>query len=111
MDIQSPYLSDIEKEKVIAFNKDIVLREAVKKVLLSYIYKNGTLVAGDAAFEPTKNFVFGMASDPNVSDESVGNQLRIAVSGILRVEEAFNQLGRIKENLTEDKGNKKNPAM
>lgn len=49
------YLTDLEKEKIKTFNQDTVLKNAVRKVILEPLYKQGVLGA-DKEHEPNINF-------------------------------------------------------
>lgn len=92
------YLNDLEIEKVAAFYKDEVMREAVRKVLLAGIYYNGTLVPGVAA-NPAQNFVLQYAflvemQNVPVSDAELGSDVRAEVKAIRKVEQAFGELAK-----------------
>lgn len=110
----SEILSDIEKAKIIAFNNDVILREAVRKVLLAGIYDNGTLKAGEPA-DPTKNFALRKVfrtwiKDIPVTNEELGEELRASAMGIQLLEAGFDELSRIKEETTVT-GAEENPAL
>jgi len=49
------YLTELEIAKIQAFNEDVVLKNAIRKVLLEPLYNHGVLGA-DAEHDPTKNF-------------------------------------------------------
>ncbi len=106
------YLSDIERAKIETFMADKVMVEAVKKVLLSGIYYNGTLKPGEKA-DPLKNFALALAFDPMIPAQKVGEDLKASAQGISLLEQGFRKLGEV----VEAKGgkptpfNKKNPAI
>lgn len=90
------YLNDQEIEKLIAFNKDEVMREAVKKVILEEIYYKGCLKAGEPA-NPLKNYTLAMASKKGqFTPEQIGNDLLATWEGINMVESGFQSLSKFK---------------
>jgi hypothetical protein len=90
-------LSDIEKEKIIQFNKDEVLVEAVRKVLLATIYSNGTLRQGIKS-EPIKNAAFSLVNQAKeVSNEELGADLRALWAGVRALELGLQQLATYKD--------------
>lgn len=94
-------LTEIEKEKVIAFNADEIMKEAIKKILLTYVYANGTLRAGQPA-DPSRNAALSLASmtvsrGAVVSDEDLGRDLRALASAVHVIENAYNQIGTFKK--------------
>lgn len=97
-----PYLSDIEKEKIINFNSDEVLVNAVRKVILAVMYDNGTL-RKDVAPDPLKNGALGLAflsisGRGVVTNEDLGADLRGLAQGISLLENGLNQLSKIKKD-------------
>lgn len=97
-----PYLSDIEKDKIINFNNDEVLVNAVRKVLLAVIYDNGTL-RKDLAPDPAKNGALGLAflaigGRGVVTNEDLGADLRGLAQGVSLLENGLNQLSKIKKD-------------
>lgn len=96
-----PYLSDIEKDKIINFNQDEVLVNAVRKVILAVIYDNGTL-RKDLAPDPLKNGALGLAflsisGRGVVTNEDLGADLRGLAQGISLLENGLNALSKIKK--------------
>jgi len=94
------FLTDIERAKVIQFNEDEVMTEAVRKVLLASIYSNGILRKSKKS-NPTINAAFGLVSLASsgkgvVSNEDLGQDLRGLWSGIQLLEVGLNQLKTIK---------------
>lgn len=95
-DVLASVLSDVEKAKIAAFLADTAMVEAVRKVFLAGIYYNGTLVP-DKAADPTINFALQWAfkielQNADVSDASLGADLRAEVKAIRKIEQAFAQL-------------------
>lgn len=96
-----PYLSDIEKDKIINFNQDEVLVNAVRKVLLAVIYDNGTL-RKDVAPDPLKNGALGLAflaisGRGVVSNEDLGEDIKALAQGVSLLENGLNALSKIKK--------------
>jgi hypothetical protein len=93
------YLSDLEQEKIIAFNQDTVLVDAVRKVLLAAIYTNGTL-RKDLAPEPTKNAALSLAfyamANGSVTNDALGEDLRALAQAVRLLEGGLAQLSSIK---------------
>lgn len=107
----SEYLSDIEQEKISAFNADPILKEAIKKTLLAGIYSNGVLKPGQPA-EPRKNWALSFgAIERHVSDEEIGQNVRAYAWGINAIEAAFQKLDDIKVEPRKEDKKKKNPAL
>lgn len=101
------YLSDIEKEALASFAMNKILVNAVEKVILSGVYFNGTLKAGEAA-DPERNFALSFQSD-TITNEKLGENLRGAIEGIRLVYLGMNKLRAFApEPKTKKEG--KNPA-
>lgn len=93
------FLSEIEKDKIINFNSDEVLVNAIKKVLLATIYSNGTLKK-DVSPDPLRNGALGLAflaikGTGVVSNTDLGEDIRGLAQGISLMEQGFNQLSKI----------------
>jgi len=96
-----PYLSDIEKDKIINFNNDEVLVNAVRKVLLAVMYDNGTLRA-DVAPDPLKNGALALAflaisGRGTVSNDELGADIRGLAQGVSLLENGLKELSKIKK--------------
>lgn len=110
------FLTDLEVEKIMAFQADATMREAVRKVLLAGIYYNGTLEPGTAA-NPAQNFLLTQAFEAAIgnrpiTDEELGQQVRGLASGIRQLEVAFKELSELKVGPKPEKGGKApNPGM
>lgn len=103
-------LSDLEREKIIVFNKDPDMKEAVRKVLLAAVYSNGTLKKDEKA-DPLKNGALGLAflalnGRAVVSNEQLGEDLRAYAQGVNLLETGFKQLEKVTkdEEPQEDEG-------
>lgn len=101
------YLNEVEKDSLKRFNSDIIMKHAVKKVLLSGLYNTGTLEAGKAPV--MSNWVFDLTKfHPTQSNEVWGANLRASVAGLTFLESSFKALEEFKEEPVAEK--KKNPA-
>lgn len=97
------YLSDEEKKKIMRFNMDKTLSEAVRKVLLACIYSHGVAIPG-VEIDPTKNGAYSLVSHAMtypMSDEILGQQLRGQWAGINALYNGFEELNKIKLDLGE----------
>lgn len=103
------YLTPLEHEKVVQFNEDATMREAVKKVLLEGLYSVGTLEAGKEA--DARNWAFNLAglNDMAMDDATVGNLLKVTAKGIAALEDGFKRVGEF-VRLDSDKDNDVNVA-
>lgn len=109
--IKSPFLSDIEHERIVSFYNDAVMREAVRKVILAGVYNNGVLKPGEPA-DPTKNFALSLAfAKGDYSNEDLGADLRAVAEGIRAVEQGFNELSKYVAGKNEAKADEPNPGM
>lgn len=93
-------LTDLEVSKITQFMSDENMVEAVRKVLLSAIYSNGTLRQGEKA-NPMTNAAFTMVmktvrGEGVISDEELGQDLRGLAHGVMLLEAGFKRLESIK---------------
>lgn len=90
------YLDDLELQKVIAFNEDEVMKEAVRKVLFEGILAAGIAKAG-VPFED-KNWAYNLGgfNDFAMDDDKVGALLKATSKGIAFMEDGFKRLSEIK---------------
>ena len=89
------FLTDLEIAKIEAFNKDEVLVQAVKKVLLQHIYSQGVITKGNK-HNPLKNRALVLVGG-DVSNEELGSQLRSLWEGVSAIESGFSELESIKQ--------------
>lgn len=94
--IESPFLDELERDKIRTFVSDRTMFEAVKKVFLASVYQNGTLIAGKPA-EHLKNFALALAFDRGVSNEQLGADLRACAEGVRMIEGAIRELEKLSE--------------
>jgi hypothetical protein len=93
-------LNDLEKAKIIQFNADPEMVEAVRKVILASMYSNGTLRPGVDA-SPMTNAAFAMVmktvrGEGVMTNEEIGQDLRGLAHGVMLLESGFKRLEAIK---------------
>lgn len=114
MDINQ-FLSDIERTKIESFNADPILVNAIRKVLLTSIYDNGTLKK-DVAPDPTRNAALGLAmvavtGKASISNAELGEDLRGLAQGVQLLEQGLAHLTKIKSNKKDNPGPEINPGV
>lgn len=95
----SSILNEIEFEELQKFLNNQTLKNAVKKVLLTGIYNDGTLRAGLEP-NPNKNFILGFASNQvgtGASNELLGADVRAVIEGIRMIEVGYANLEKLKK--------------
>ncbi len=108
-------LDEIELDKIQHFISDEIMFQAVKKYLLSYLYRDGVVNPG-VAHDGTSNFALAMAwgainpmGGMPRSDEELGQNARALASGIHAIESGFHELSGMKrEEKAKEENN--NPA-
>lgn len=99
-DLSNEILTDIEKEKVIAFAKDKFLFEAVKKYVLAVAYKHGIVESGKD-YKGTINFALNLVWPSTQSggtprtDEELGQSLRALTYATQLVESGFKEIAEM----------------
>lgn len=104
------FLNEIERERLIAFNEDVVMKEAVRKVIVEPIYAIGTLKPGKSATDRNWAYNLGGLNDFAMDDAKLGNQLKITTRALAAVEDAFNKISRFTRNDLKNKDDT-NPAL
>lgn len=84
-------LNDIEKKKLEQVANDKITMSAIKKVVLSCVYFDGTL-REEGIPEPLKNFCLAITSEPKLSDEEIGSRMRASLAGVQLLETGFKEL-------------------
>lgn len=98
------YLTDIEKQKIEAFNADTVLKNAVRKVMLEPLHNHGVMGA-EAEYDPTKNFALTDAFNMLLQKremwdfEKLGMATLANARAIQLIEQGFGQLESIKKEV------------
>lgn len=109
-DIVDTILTEAEKVALGTFANNVLLFEAVKKVVLAGLYYNGSLKAGEAP-NPTINAAYSLVyRNPAVPNETLGQDLRAMAEGAKMVELAFNKFDKFKPDEKGGTGTTPNPA-
>lgn len=105
------FLTDIERESIIRFNNDVLMRGAVKKVLLRSIHIHGTQRPGEPC-NPLINRAFSLASRPGEhTNEEIGQDVRALWEGVNALEDGFQLLDKYKVEKPSDNKEKVNKAL
>ena len=108
-DILLDVLDEHEETYLQQFYENKKMREAVKKVLLMFLYNNG-VPKKSKAHDPTVNYAFTcVANDLKISDEDAGKHLKILWEAICLIETAFSNMARFQKG-EESKGRGGNQA-
>lgn len=106
------FLSDEEVSLIGALIQNQKQLEAVKKVLLSSLYDNGTLKP-DIKANPSKNWALGafftVGSDA-IDDAQLGRSIRASAMGISMLESGFKKLSEIGTPKKAETTEETNPA-
>jgi hypothetical protein len=89
-------LTDGEKAKLEAIASDPVAVEAVRKIILTGVYYNGTIKAGEKA-NPTRNFALALAFNPGYSAERVGEDVKACAQAIMLLEKGLAEIESFKK--------------
>jgi len=98
-DLSHEILTEIEVERILAFNQDPILVEAVKKYVLAVVYKQGVVERGKP-HNPRVNWAMNLswfATEGKVSrtDEELGQSLRAMTSAVQMIESGFKELSEM----------------
>lgn len=85
------FLNDFEKSELQRLVENKVLLGALKKILLSGVYYNGTLEAGVTP-NATRNFALSFVATKEETNETLGARLRASSEGVQLVELGFQML-------------------
>lgn len=103
------FLNEKEVKEIQRFLDNSILQEAVKKVLLSSIYHDGTLKK-DIPVNYMTNFAFSLVTNnPAATNGQIGEDLRAACEGVRCLELGFKKLLEYKKQ-DEPKEKTPNPA-
>ena len=103
-------LNESESNAVVAFCANVVMYNAVKKVILHTITHQGTLTPGEPAEQ--KNWVFGIGAGligQAVTNEQLGEELKASLRGLGYLEDGFTKLKDVRVEIP--KKIKTNPAL
>jgi len=95
-------LSGMEVDRLQFIAKDSVAIGALKKVILSAIYFDGTLVK-EGIPDPLKNFCLAIASKPNIKNEDLGAEIRASLAAVQLLETGFKELEKFNVQQVEEK--------
>jgi hypothetical protein len=96
------YLSPEEIAKIIMFNKDPILTEAVKKVVLHNVFFSELLKAGQPV-GLERHWIHSIIAGTRTEDDAtVGRMTRITAEASALVEEGFKGLGEIISSVKEE---------
>ena|SRR3990167_3162466 len=101
-ELSNSILSAIEKDKVILFNQDPLMVEAVKKYILAVVYKQGVINAGqehNSRINWAMNLAWGATDGKGMprTDKELGQNLRAMTSAVQLIESGFKELLEIKK--------------
>ena len=103
------YLDANEKSRLIVFNKDEVLKNAVKKVLLHNIFFSELLKAGKPV-DLDRHWIHSIVGNGRKeSDEVIGRMTRITAEASSLLEEGFKDLNRFTSDVEDT--DEANPAV
>lgn len=101
-DLSMEILSEIERDKIIAFVQDAVAYNAVKKYVLAVMYKQGVVEKGQT-HNARINFALNLAwpaTTPNGmprSDEELGQNLRAMTYAVQLIESGFKEMEEMRK--------------
>lgn len=102
--------TDKEKEELNRFVNNPVMFEAVKKVVLSSVYFDGT-IRKEGIPDPLTNFALALASlGMQITNEELGKSLKESLAGVQLLEKGFQKLQRFNKKKVEPREEKLNPA-
>lgn len=106
--MDTPYLNDIEKDKLLAFKEDELMKNAVQKFLFSGILEAG--VQKEGVPYNGKNWSYNLTglNDNAMDNEKLGALLKATNRGIAFMEDAFARLEELKKEEPQEK--EVNPA-
>ena len=84
-------LTELEKDKLKFVANDETMLGAIKKVILSAVYFDGTL-RKNADPESQKNFCLALAAEPGINNERLGANLKASLAGVQLLENGFREL-------------------
>jgi len=85
------FLSELERDKLKLVASDKVTLEAVKKVILSAVYFDGTLDKKGIP-DPQRNFCLAIASKEGATNEEIGAGVRAGLAATQLLELGFREL-------------------
>jgi len=102
--------NDNEKNELDRFVNNKVMFEAVKKVVLSSVYFDGT-IRKEGLPDPLTNFALALASlGIQISNEELGKSLKESLAGVQLLEKGFQKLERFSKKKAKPVEKRSNPA-
>ena len=100
-------LNNLEKELVIGFNENLPMKEAVKKIILQFIYSEGT-IEKEKSNDLKENWAMvSVFNEGSLSNEELGARIRAKAEGLRFLNNAFERLDEFKRPTeTKEKENK-----
>jgi hypothetical protein len=101
-EISQEIVTEIEKDKIVAFCEDKTAFEAVKRYILAVCYKQGVLEKG-RSHNPRINWAMNLswgAIDPKGmprTDEELGQNLRAMTFAVQLIESGFKEMADLKK--------------
>ncbi len=101
-DMSAEILSEIERDKVIAFSQDALAFNAVRKYVLAVMYKQGVVEKGQP-HNARVNFALNLAwpaTTPNGmprTDEELGQNLRAMTYAVQLIESGFKEMEEMRK--------------
>src|SRR3990167_5661416 len=91
------FINDLERDALVRFNLDPMMKEAVRKVILAYIYNSGLLKPGQPV-DSDKHWVYSLFNYPDAvkDDALLGRLLKIKVDASSMLEDGFRKLSEFK---------------
>ena len=95
-------LTELEKEFVISFNENLQMKEAVKKVMLQFIYSEGVVNKEGETQDLKNNWAMVSAfNEGAISNEQLGERIRAKAEGLRFLNNAFEKLDDYKKVVEE----------
>lgn len=85
----------MEVDRLEFIAKDEVAITALKKVILSAVYFDGTLIE-EGIPDPLKNFCLAIASKPGIKNEDLGAEIKASLAAVQLLETGFKELEKFK---------------
>jgi hypothetical protein len=106
------YINELEKDALVRFNQDTLMKQAVEKAMLHFIYQDGILRPGEPA-KKEEHWVYALqfASQGAASnDEILGKMLRIKLDASAMLKAGFDKLAEFKHEDKEPVKQEVNPG-
>lgn len=88
------FLTDLEKDTLVAFAQNEVMKEALRKVLLDQMLNMGVQKKGEKSLMG-RNWVFGLDKTGTMTDDQFGRAIRVHTEAIVLLEQAYSKLNEL----------------